>query len=64
MHVVSGADVVVQILAEEQAGLVHLTKILQKDLKDLAVIQGTAVKEEEPDLLMSSTSTLRGSIVY
>lgn len=53
-----------QILAEEQAGLVHLTKILQKDLKDLAVIQGTAVKVEEPDLLMSSTSTLRGSIVY
>ncbi|KZT64982.1 hypothetical protein DAEQUDRAFT_731954 [Daedalea quercina L-15889] len=59
-----GLQQIAQILAEEQAGLVHLTKILQKDLKDLAVIQGTAVKEEEPDLLMNSTSTLRGSVVY
>ncbi|KAH9834748.1 nucleoporin complex subunit 54-domain-containing protein [Rhodofomes roseus] len=59
-----GLQQIAQILEQEQAGLAHLTKILQKDLRDLAVIQGTAVKEEEPDLLMSSTSTLRGSTVY
>ncbi|KAH9914103.1 uncharacterized protein B0H18DRAFT_1108484 [Fomitopsis serialis] len=35
-----GLQQLAQILAEEQAGLAHLTKILQKDLKDLAVIQG------------------------
>ena len=50
----------VQILADEQAGLVHLTKLLQKDLKDLAVIQGSP-REEDPDTLMSSTATLRAS---
>lgn len=33
---------VIQILGEQQAGLAHLTKILTKDLKDLAVIMGTA----------------------
>ncbi|KAF7290420.1 C2H2-type domain-containing protein [Mycena chlorophos] len=31
---------IAQILSEQQAGLVHLTKILQKDLKDLAVVLG------------------------
>jgi len=31
-----------QILAEQQAGLALLTKTLQKDLNDLAVIKGTA----------------------
>lgn len=31
-----------KILAEQQAGLTLLTKILQKDLNDLAVIKGTA----------------------
>jgi nuclear pore complex protein Nup54 len=36
----------IQILAEQQAGLAHLTKILQKDLNDLAVIYGTAGKED------------------
>ncbi|KAJ3934359.1 MAG: nucleoporin complex subunit 54-domain-containing protein [Lentinula lateritia] len=33
---------IAQILAEQQAGLAHLTKILHKDLKDLAIIMGTA----------------------
>ena len=56
-------DYCYQILAEEQAGLAHLTKILQKDLKDLAVIEGRPVKDEEPDILLSSTSTLRGSVL-
>ncbi|KAJ8082200.1 Nucleoporin nup57 [Marasmius tenuissimus] len=31
---------IAQVLAEQQAGLAHLTKILQKDLKDLAIIMG------------------------
>lgn len=35
-----------QILAEQQAGLAHLTKILQKDLNDIAVIRGTAGQED------------------
>ena len=52
--------VCVQILAEEQAGLAHLTKLLQKDLKDLAVVLGKDPKEYDADL-MSSTATLRGS---
>jgi nuclear pore complex protein Nup54 len=30
-----------KILAEQQAGLQHLTKILQKDQKDLAIIMGS-----------------------
>ncbi|KAK7062874.1 Nucleoporin nup57 [Paramarasmius palmivorus] len=34
-------DTSVQVLAEQQAGLAHLTKILQKDLRDLAIIMGT-----------------------
>lgn len=51
-----------QILAEEQAGLAHLTKILHRALKDLAVIQGVPAKEEEQDTL---SNTLRGaSAVY
>ncbi|KAL0579909.1 Nucleoporin nup57 [Marasmius crinis-equi] len=32
---------IAQVLAEQQAGLAHLTKILQKDLKDLAIIVGS-----------------------
>ena len=32
-----------QILSEQQAGLAHLTKILQKDVKDLAVIMGNGI---------------------
>ena len=52
-----------QILAEEQAGLAHVTKILQKDLNDLSVILGTPVKKEEPDVLMGSVSALRGSVI-
>ena len=36
-----GLSQIVQILSEQQAGLQHLTKILQKDLKDLGVVLGT-----------------------
>ncbi|KAF9261748.1 hypothetical protein L218DRAFT_1078534 [Marasmius fiardii PR-910] len=32
---------IAQVLAEQQAGLAHLTKILQRDLKDVAIIMGT-----------------------
>ncbi|RDX52382.1 hypothetical protein OH76DRAFT_1344803 [Lentinus brumalis] len=56
-----GLAQIAQILAEEQAGLAHLTKLLQKDMKDLAVIQGSSSPEEDPDSLMSSTATLRAS---
>lgn len=37
-----GLAQIAQILAEQQAGLAYLTKTLQKDLNDLAVIRGTA----------------------
>ncbi|KAJ3836762.1 nucleoporin complex subunit 54-domain-containing protein [Lentinula raphanica] len=49
---------IAQILAEQQAGLAHLTKILHKDLKDLAIIMGTAQGGEQDlnadDLLQTS----------
>lgn len=59
-----GLSQITQILAEEQAGLAHLTKILHRDMRDLAVIQGTPVKQDDGDTLMGSTATLRGSINY
>ncbi|KAI0922755.1 hypothetical protein AcV5_009647 [Taiwanofungus camphoratus] len=59
-----GLGQIVQILAEEQTGLAHVTKILQQDMKDLAVIHGTSVPEQDPDALLNSTSALRGSTVY
>lgn len=52
-----------QILAEEQAGLAHVTKILQKDLKDLGVIEGVPVKQEERDGFSESVSALRRSVL-
>ncbi|KAJ4490337.1 nucleoporin complex subunit 54-domain-containing protein [Lentinula aciculospora] len=56
----------VKILAEQQAGLAHLTKILHKDLKDLAVIMGTADgagedMDTENVLLGSRGSSMRDS---
>ncbi|EMD36850.1 hypothetical protein CERSUDRAFT_114774 [Gelatoporia subvermispora B] len=59
-----GLNQLAQILADEQAGIAHFTKILQKDLKDIAVIKGENVREEEPDNLLKSTSTLLGTSVY
>jgi len=63
-----GLSQIVQILAEQQVGLQHLTKILQKDLKDLAVIMGTKssgsldeADAEAGENLWTSTSTLRAS---
>ena len=63
-----GLAQVAQILAEQQAGLQHLTRILQKDLKDLGVIMGVKgassaedVHEAGGENLWSSTSTLRAS---
>ncbi|KAH9925020.1 nucleoporin complex subunit 54-domain-containing protein [Epithele typhae] len=55
-----GLAQIAQVLADEQAGLVHLTKLLHQDMKDLAVIQGTG-PEEDPESFMSSTATLRAS---
>ncbi|KIY64027.1 hypothetical protein CYLTODRAFT_425598 [Cylindrobasidium torrendii FP15055 ss-10] len=59
---------VAQILAEQQAGLAHLTKILQRDLKDLGVIYGFSAVEADdesmtPENLWSSTNTLRASVL-
>lgn len=64
-----GLAQIVQILAEQQTGLQHLTKILQKGLKDLAVVMGTkgSGPSDEADVevagenLWTSTSTLRAS---
>ncbi|KAF9460397.1 nucleoporin complex subunit 54-domain-containing protein [Collybia nuda] len=58
-----------QILSEQQAGLAHLTKILQKALKDLSVIMGNGASgsrgedsyANDGDSLWSSTNTLRAS---
>jgi nuclear pore complex protein Nup54 len=52
-----------QVLAEEQAGLAHLTNILQQDLKSLGVILGMPAKDEEPDTFSGSASALRGSLI-
>jgi len=58
-----GVAQIAQILAEQQAGLQHLTKILQKDMKDLNVILGKKAPREEDvgEALWDSTSTLRAS---
>jgi nuclear pore complex protein Nup54 len=58
-----------KILAERQAGLQHLTKILQKDQKDLAIIMGSGTAggddgylANEVENMWSSTNTsLRSS---
>lgn len=66
------SDYLLQILSDQQAGLQHLTKILQRDLKDLGVIMGTNGEREDghtsvdtrfasPSPLNSSTSTLHAS---
>lgn len=58
-----------QILAEQQAGLQHLTKILQKDQKDLAIIMGSGkakgddeyLANEGENMWSSTNTTLRSS---
>ncbi|KAG7451627.1 uncharacterized protein BT62DRAFT_927358 [Guyanagaster necrorhizus] len=58
---------IAQILSEQQTGLAYLTKILQKDLKDLGIIMGTGLTTTAGDVSMegeslwTSTSTLRAS---
>ncbi|KAN0094583.1 Nucleoporin complex subunit 54 domain containing protein [Tylopilus felleus] len=68
-----GLKQITQILSDQQAGLQHLTKILQRDLKDLGVIMGTGGEGADghpsgdtrfsasPSRLNSSTSTLHAS---
>ncbi|KAJ8700611.1 hypothetical protein PTI98_003624 [Pleurotus ostreatus] len=62
-----GLSQIAGVLSEQQAGLIHLTKILQKAIKDLNVIMGRGssaadeVYEVDRDELWSSTSTLRAS---
>lgn len=50
-----------QILTEQQAGLQHLTKILQQEMKDVAVILGKGGEEDGGDTMFSPASTLRAS---
>lgn len=58
-----GLKQIAQILADQQAGIQHLTKVLQCNQKDLAVIYGQTPEAQEyetvKDDLFSSTSTLR-----
>ncbi|KAH8102050.1 hypothetical protein BXZ70DRAFT_49810 [Cristinia sonorae] len=50
-----GLAQIAQILANEQAGLAHVMKILQRDLKDLNVIEGKSNQEDDPNAqLMAS----------
>jgi nuclear pore complex protein Nup54 len=69
-----GLAQIAQILAEQQAGLQHLTKILQKDLRDLNVVVGNSsanvtqdeggggsVQEGGDNMWGSSSSMLRAS---
>lgn len=59
-----------QVLSEQQAGLAHLTKVLQQQIKDLAVIMGTGSsgggdESNDGDSMMNSTSsTLRASSLW
>lgn len=50
-----------QVLADQQAGLAHLTKILQKDTRDLDTIAGAAVKEEVSYSTLPSSLNLSSS---
>jgi nuclear pore complex protein Nup54 len=50
-----------QILSTQQAGLAHLTKILQGNLKDLDVVLGSTEPDDDSERLYGSTSTLRAS---
>ncbi|EKM57328.1 uncharacterized protein PHACADRAFT_255029 [Phanerochaete carnosa HHB-10118-sp] len=54
---------ITQVLGEEQAGLAYVTNILQRDLKDLGIVLGVPVKEEEPNALSGSATVLRGSLM-
>ncbi|KAH7883035.1 nucleoporin complex subunit 54-domain-containing protein [Phlebopus sp. FC_14] len=57
-----GLQQITQILSDQQAGLQHLTKILQRDLQDLRVIMGKNTEEDmSTEMLYSSTSTLHAS---
>ncbi|KAI0317359.1 nucleoporin complex subunit 54-domain-containing protein [Amylostereum chailletii] len=60
-----GLNQIVQILSEQQAGLAHVTKIVQKGLRDTAVIYGEEPRAEEgngrTDLLQSFSQTMRAS---
>jgi nuclear pore complex protein Nup54 len=69
-----GLKQITQILSDQQTGLQHLTKILQRDLKDLGVIMGTNGEGEDGNMNTEnrfsasaspygSTSTLHASAV-
>jgi Nup54 C-terminal interacting domain len=48
-----------QILGDQQAGMTHLTKILQKDLRDIGVIYGEETAEEGPPLELLTMGSVR-----
>ncbi|KIK96889.1 hypothetical protein PAXRUDRAFT_825485 [Paxillus rubicundulus Ve08.2h10] len=66
-----GLKQITQVLSDQQTGLQHLTKILQRDLKDLGIIMGKNGEGEDSNMnteskffastapLYGSTSTLR-----
>ncbi|KAF5310355.1 hypothetical protein D9611_012026 [Ephemerocybe angulata] len=59
-----GMAQIIQVLKDMQAGLAHLTKVLQKDKADMAVVMGQSAEEvqgSEDEMLWNSTSTLRAS---
>ncbi|EAU83836.1 hypothetical protein CC1G_09505 [Coprinopsis cinerea okayama7 len=58
-----GMAQIVQVLKEQQIGLAHLTNILQKNQKDVAIVLGQSNSDDLQDgeSLWSSTSTLRAS---
>lgn len=58
-----GLKQIAQILVDQHAGLEHLTKVLQRDLKDLHVITGDGTDGENlsSEKFYSSTSTPRTS---
>ncbi|KAI6015133.1 nucleoporin complex subunit 54-domain-containing protein [Pisolithus orientalis] len=58
-----GLKQIAQILADQHAGLEHLTKVLQRGLKDLRVVTGKGTEGENlsTEKLSSSTSSLHAS---
>jgi nuclear pore complex protein Nup54 len=48
-----------QILGDQQAGMTHLTRILQKDLREIGVIYGEEATEEGPPLDLLTIGSAR-----
>jgi len=57
-----GLAQITQILTEQQAGLQHLTKILQKDQKDLAIIMGSGTAGGDDGYLANEGENMSSSM--